>query len=271
MKNNRLFNAIGSIDERHIREDELADIAKLEDLGALKKRKPIKLRVVLIAAAAAALVLMVGAASRANGTFLFGYNDEYEHGFTFDLHSNEYTVPEECEPEPGKTYYEGRMDMPASELVKKFELPMLINENFSDIEAKIEKEKTWVLVSFSSRPGGSSASFGYYLRDNIIDKKVHFYTTYYLNTNGMKLTWSTHLTDGEPYEIIRLNNGSRCLVTDFGADFSYYGALFSFTLPDDEPEGYEDWTWDEQAAWQSEQPIPGIDTVKQVLADLGLL
>lgn len=255
---NPIFEALGDVNERHVPVTE-------------EKRSSKKLKIALISMiSAAALTLIVGAASRANSTFLFGYNDEYGHGFTLDLYSNEYTVPEECEPEPGKTFFAGSMDMPASELVKKFGLPMLMNENFSDIEAKKEYEKPFVIVSSGSSPADNSASFGYYLHDNIIDKRVRFYPTYYLNTDGMELKHYNDLSDGEAYEIIRLNNGSLCLVTEWDAHFCYYGAQFLITLPDDRPEGYEDWTFDEQAAWLSEQPSPGMDTVKQVLTDLGI-
>lgn len=257
-KINPIFEALSGVDERHVPVNE-------------KKRPGKKMKIALIAVvSAAALALIVGASSRANSTFLFGYNDSYDRGFTLELYSHEITVPEECLPEPGKDYFIGRVVMPASELVKKFGLPMLINDNFSDIEAKTDKEKPWVNYGPDS-PYCTAACFEYYLRDNITDRKVHFYTIYHSNVDTLKHTYSTHLTEGTSYEIVKLNNGSLCLVTCYGAEFAYYGASFSLTLPDEKPEGYEEWTQDKQESWLSEQPIPDMDAVKQVLTDLGLL
>lgn len=253
MKNNKLLNAIGTVDNRHIRADEFSGIAKLADIGSANKSKSKKLRVVLIAAAAAAVLAMcVGFSRLGDPRYSFKAGDGT--GFYFEVKlKNDIIIPDE--------YRNTDMTDPAiaeklpSELFREFNVDLLINDNFSE-----ELDFTPVKISNANgefiemrdinhprvAASGNMVVFEYRLYSKKLDKVVSVRAEVFCNSHfqsyGMEI-------DADEYEYITLKDGSDCYVDNSGAVFAHDGVKYSI--------GFEDKV--------------GFDAVKQVLRDLGVL
>lgn len=265
MKNNKLLNAMGTIDERHIREDELADIAKLEDPGALKKRKPIKMRAMLIAAAAvAALAAVVGFSPKTgNGrnTIIIGDN---EAAIALDLRAKNIIIPEKYLVT--SNFYGRQMEMTPSELVAEFGVePLGIhNDNFSeeiDFEPNpVRDGKTGELLwTYNGEPqlqiDDQCVEFHYYLQSKSLGRHINI-TAQYITDNRYSSSSNIGTYKGMLYEIIKLNNGTQCYVDKDSARFAYDGVKYKIGL------------WDYTREGGSENSL---DDTLQILRDLGVL
>lgn len=277
-KINPIFEALSGVDERHI--------------PIKKTKRPIK-RVIIAAAAAAAIVVSVSVIAgfrkppeRGDCQYTIVQEGVPDHTFELDLHSCNFTVPEGEEYVPQKTengssvrFYNKEMDMTSRELFEKFGITPLINDNFTDIDG--EKPLLDFHYSILDLPEyelyseNISAKFDYVLYNKNIEKNVRFTAKYESYSGGHGYFGSTDLLRGEPSELITLKDGSRCLVTKSQAVFSHDGALFEFEIDYDYeiPVGIETFPLDEQYRVVEEmiEAMPGIDVVKQVLTDLGVL
>ncbi len=253
MKNNKLLNAIGTVDDRHIRAEEFSGIAKLADPGSANKSKSKKLRVVLsAAAAAAALAMCVGFSRLGDPRYRFKAGDGT--GFYFEVKlKRDIIIPDE--------YRNTDMNDPViaeklpSELFKEFNVDLLINDNFSEeldfTPVKISNANgEFVEMCDINHPrvaaSGNMVAFGYKLYSKKLDKVVTVAAEVFYNSHfesyGMEI-------NGGEYEYITLKDGSDCYVDNSGAVFAHDGVKYSV--------GFEDKV--------------GFDAVKQVLRDLGVL
>lgn len=258
-KINPIFEALNGVDDRHIPVTQ-------------EKRSTKSLKIVLIAAAAAALALMVGFTTAAvRGRHRFGFYQENSAGHAFDLKltARELTVPKEFMPQDG--YYQSfdSVDMPPNELFEMFGLMLPINDKFTEINSK----KTTIDIGIVD--DNIEIEFNYTLYNKTIGGNVYFRTIYFSKIDNLTYQSNQGLLPGEPTEIITLNDGSLCMVTGSMAVFSLDGAHCEFVLPYDYeiPENYGQLSNKEQYRIVGEmiEAMPGIDTVKQVLADLGVL
>lgn len=246
----------------------------IETEGESMTKRKFKLKPLIIAAAAAAVAMLVGFTTgvvRGKHVFSFNKGSFIEQDFDFELKSRELTVPEEFKPQPGEYTFSGSVDMTPSELFEKFGITPPINDNFTDVADEKPTVKVGIIDEFTD------VKFQYVLYNKAVDKNVYFTTQYYSNTEKMTLHSNIHLIPGEPSEVITLNNGSSCMVTGSMAVFSRDGARCEFSLPDDYeveiPRNYGEMTEDEQRKIIAEviEAMPGIEAVKQVLADMELL
>lgn len=259
IKINPIFKALGDVEERHVPVNE-------------KKRPGKKIKIALIAVvSAAALAMIVGFVGTSGGKhkFSFGDDDSLDRGFYLDLTPQQFTVPDEFKPLPGEVDFSGNVDMPPSELFAKFGIELPTGENFTKV---LNKETTVELYMPNGVP--DDLKFWYVLHNNTIDEDVYFHALYFANADRTTYSYHWGLMPGEPSEIITLNNGSLCMVSASMAVFSYNGAQYEFTLPYeyDEPDNFGDLPRGEQKRILAElvEAMPGIDTVKQVLTDLGV-
>lgn len=252
---NPVFQALSGIDERHI-----------------PVKHPVKkLRIALIAAAAAALALLVGFVGTSGGKHRFSFDtgNRNSRGFDLDLTPQELTVPEEFMPPLGEVFFSGNVDILPSELFRKFGISPLITENFSETD-----ELPFVDI-FMPDGAVEDVNFTYELYDKNIKETVYFDVTCFANPDRM--TYRSHIgyLPGEPTEIVTLSSGSLCLLTGSEAVFSYNGAVYYVRLPYeyDEPDHFGELPESEKKRILAEliEAMPGIETVKQVLADLGIL
>lgn len=257
-KINPIFEALSGVDDRHIP-------------AAAKKSLSKRLKIVLIAAAAAALALMVGFTTAAvRGRHVFGFYQEKTAGHAFDLKlsAHEITIPEQFMPQDSP-HFTDSTDTPPGELFEMFGLTLPTNNNFTEIVS----QKT--AVDIGGLGDNIEVEFDYTLYNKTIGSEVYFSTRYFSKTDNLTYRSNLGLLPGEPSEVITLNDGSSCMVTGSIAVFSLDGAHCEFVLPYDYeiPENIGQLSDKKQHRIVGEmiEAMPGIDTVKQVLADLGVL
>lgn len=256
---NPIFKALGDVEERHIPVNE-------------KKRPGKKMKIALIAAAAAALTLLAGfTTSAVRGRHRFGFYRENSvgHAFDIELTARELTVPKEFIPQEGYHQSFDSVEMPPSELFEKFGLTLPINDNFTELSGKKPTVDVGILGD------NIEIEFNYTLYNKTIGRDVYFVTVYFSRTDNLSYNSKQGLLPGEPVEIITLSDGSLCMVTGYMAVLSLDGAhcTLQLSFEYDEPDNFGDLSRSEQERILAEliEAMPGIDTVKQVLADLGVL
>ncbi len=246
-----------------------ADNIKTAVLSRIEEGKPmkrIKIKPLIIAAATVTVALLAGfTVATRRGVFRIGNKPAFEYNLAeFDI-----TIPDEYKPTEENYYrYEGKVeDVGIEELFEMFNAPLLINDNFSvEIdETQVEKwhyhnETTGEEYSVSFEPFievfNGSVEFHYYLYDKNVGRNVLFEALYLTEQcgdafqvrNGVSVNHDKNL-----YEIITLNDGSKCFVDRRGADFTYNGARYQmYTLYPDERDR-------------------DIEITKQILRDLGVM
>ncbi len=224
-------------------------------------KKPMRLKVLVIAAAAAAISVLVGfTVATRHGEFSIGNKPAFEYNLSkFDI-----TIPDEYKPCEENMYtYHGKVDVGVEELFEMFNAPLLINDNFS---TEIDKEhvEKWTYknhntgeeyeVSFEPWISvfNSNVEFSYYLYDKNLERNVLFEALYLTEQCGEEFQVRSGVSGKiSGYEIITLNDGSKCFVHRSGADFAYNGVRYMmYPLNPDEPD---------------------IELTKQILKDLGVL
>lgn len=240
------------------------DDAIVSEAAPVERKRPKYFKPMMIAAAAAvaaAVSLLVGfTVATRQGEFRIGNKPAFE----FNLAHFDLTIPDEYKPCEENMYtYRGKVDVGVEELFEMFNAPLLINDNFSTEVDKAHVEKwtysnltTGEEYEISFEPWievfSSDVEFHYYLYDKNLNRNVLFEALYLTEQCGPEFAVRSGVSgkiDG--YEIITLNDGSKCFVDGHGADFAYKGVRYQmFTLNPDEP---------------------SIDITKQVLQDLGVL
>lgn len=261
---NPIFEAMSGLDENYA----------AESVKPRKKKMKKPLKIALIAVAAAGLAIIVGflGTDGAKHTFSFGSKNSTQRGFYLNLTPQPLTVPDEFKPPSGEMFFHGDSYRPISEVFEQFGLTPLLSDNVTDTNESLTFTVT-VPNSFQSH-----VTFRYVLHDNIIDEDVEIRATYYQNPTRTDISYHMGLFPGEPTEIITLKDGSKCMVSGSRAVFSYGGAEFTITFyyEFDDPNyyyyNYEKLSESEQKQFLAElvEAMPGIDTVKQVLVDLGV-
>lgn len=233
-KTNPIFEALSSVDERHIHVEAVKQPTK-------------KIKIALIAViSAAALSLLVGfttAVVRGQHTFGFSKGSSAEHDFELDFTPQKFTIPDEYMPQLEFGVFQGYTDTPFGELMSEFNITPLISDNFTETN-----QKTRISVFYDSIED-QQVDFLYTLYDKNIGRNVIFKAEYFSNPENITYEGHIGLPPGEPTKVIALNNGASCLITNTTAIFSYNGVSYSVNCDE----------------------MPGIDIVKQVLADLGVL
>ena len=223
------------------------------------------------AAAVAALSLMVGfTVEVVRGDHIFGFYQENsaDKAFELTLSAHEITVPNEFVPQNNYSSFTD-VDTPPGELFEMFGLTLPINDNFTEIADKTTDLDVSILDE------NIEVQFNFTLYNKTIGSETDISARYFSNTNKLSYRANRGLLPGEPSEIITLNNGSQCLVTRSLAVFSLDGAHYELRLPYDYdvPDNIDQLPEKEQYKIVEEmiEAMPGIDTVKQVLADLGAI
>ena len=255
-KINPIFEALSNVDDRHIP-------------VAQEKRPAIKLKIILVAAAVVTALALAGFTTSTVRKHLFGFYGEgvTEHSFELKLTSHEITVPEEFMPNPDEHHFSDGTDIPPSELFEMFGLKSPINDNFTEVNDKL----TYFDVGILDDP---NVRFEYTLFNKSINQNV-FFSARYFSTDNLTYTAHEGLLPKEPNKVITLKDGSLCMITKSKAVFSYDGAEFRFEIDYDYevPANIGEMTIAEQYRVVDEmiEAMPGMDAVKQVLADLDLL
>lgn len=257
--------------------DKSTENIKTAVMSRIEEEKPMKhfkIKPLIIAAAAVVTVTVLAGFTTAvvTGKHVFSFNkgNSIERAFDLNLESRELTIPEEFKSQNGEPCFSDNVDITPSELLEKFGINPPINDNFTEVE----DSKPNVEIH-SDVDGFTQIGFQYSLYNKTIDKNVFFTAHYYSNTDKMTYNAGTSLLPGEPNEVITLKNGASCMVSASSAVFSYDGAHWEFvadygySIPSD----YGEMTEDEQMVIINEviEAMPGIDAVKQVLADMELL
>lgn len=237
---NSIFEALDELNENYA--------AEAVTISRKNLKKPLK--IAIIAAAAAVVALMVGfttAVVKGQHNVGFTKGDSMEYFFELDLTPQNFIIPDEYMSKLDMGFlYQGYSDKHLGELMSEFNLSPLISDNFEETD-----QRTKVNINRYNEQD-QELEFVYTLYDKNLSMEISFLARYYLDPEN--LTSDTHIEfpAGESTEIITLNNDSSCLVTESMAIFSYNGVRYELYLPNDET-------------------MFGIDTVKQVLADLGVL
>lgn len=244
-----------------------------ETEGNTMTKRKLRIKPLIIAAAAAAVALLAGfTTSVVRGKHVFSFNkgNSIEQDFDLDLKSRELTIPEEFKPQNGELDFRDSVDMTPRELLEKFGITPPFNDNFTDVADRKPR------VEIYSYDGDTSVKFYYVLYNKAVDKNVHFETHYFSYAEKMTFNSRLGLFPGEPTEVITLKNGAKCMVSACRAVFSYDGAKWEFFLDYDDtmiPDNYGELSKKEQKKIIAEmiEAMPGIEAVKQVLADMELL
>ena len=254
-KINPIFEALSNVNDRHI------PVTREEKSS--KKHK-----IILVAAVAAAIATLAGFTTSTVQKHLFGFYGEgvTEHSFELKLTSHEITVPEEFMPNPDEHHFSESTDIPPSELFEMFGITLPINDNFTEVN-----EQSTFDVGILDDP---NVRFEYTLFNKSINQNV-FFSARYFSTDNLTYTAHEGLLPKEPNEVITLKDGSLCMITKSKAVFSCDGAHFRFEIDYDYevPANVGEMTEDEQYQVVDEmiEAMPGMEAVKQVLKDLGLL
>ncbi len=260
MKDNRLFNALGGLDDSHFRAEELECLTKIGENAAVK-RKPAKK--IIIAAIAAAAVLVLGLMV---GFYNAGHPDyvlEAKDGTTmyYDVHLKTFDIPEEyikfemngnikvydfngvmVEKRPSELFAEfGLTPLTSENFTEEFDYTPLVAFTYPNGEDFLMQKYPWVCVQ------GNTVDFGYVLYDKVIDEEILFGATYLYNSHHRH----HEKFNDKVFEWIDLKGGVGCYINDSGAVFSYDGAMYSINFFEPNKHDFE--------------------LVKQVLVDLGLL
>lgn len=229
MKINSVYEAIGGVDDRFVSE-----------AAAARKKRPMML---IVAAAAAALTLLVGAAvvSNNNSTFSIGKDP----AFNMELKKYNITIPAEYMPTEENMYiYTGKVDIGVVELFEKFNAPMLINDKFSaEINPEAEGVVPWTYENLNTgeeyEVNGepfikvylSSVDFTYYLYSKSLDRNISFYAFYLTQNASSDFGFHDGINADTPdIEVIKLRDGSGCVVGAGFAEFSYNGVIYRIAL-----------------------------------------
>lgn len=248
IKSNPIFEAMGNID------NEIA--ANAFKAAERSKRKPLK--IVLISAAAVALLGIVGFTGAGNGRYVISIGNEKQ--FCLDVYPQEITIPEEFDYNKAQnlSFWE-YVDVPLEEVFEKFGVSPLMNDNFS---TENSREPLWVKDMSTGEvwynhienplvaTDYNSVELGYYLYNKTVDRDVYFTVTYYLGNPD-----TSHGVGAGKYEILRLKNGSECYIDSNYAIFAHEGVKYELACCYDYDAG----------------ETAHIDTIKQVLSDLGVL
>lgn len=248
-------------------------LIETEGISMTETKRKIRIKPLIIAAAAVAVLLLAGFTTAVvKGKHVFSFNNEnsMEQGFDLTLEPRELTIPEEFKPQNGENFFSDNVDMPPRELLEKFGITPPFNDNFTDI-ADYKAN-----VSIRSFDDDTNVSFLYNLYNKSVDSNIMFNVMYFSYADRLDFHSHTGLLPGEPTEVITLKNGARCMVSASMAVFSYDGAFWEFRLDYDDsmiPDNYGELTEKEQRKIVAEmiEAMPGIDAVKQVLADMELL
>lgn len=241
----QLFKAIGNIDD---------DIAANAIEAAQHKRKPAKLRVILIAAAAAALTLFVGFAAvyksnvELNGEPVFEYNIKIHDEVVCP------SVEELTEMgadihvyDPNLLEYEIK-DIDPRDITRKYNAALLAGESFSradlkgystaDRDAEEYRElflsKTRVVEADNYRDDGmygSYVNFNYWLADDRLDIPVYFRVVCMTGDYNASLThkFTSVKPDGSDFGVIDLNHNEKALIHQSDNDGSSMTSYATFT------------------------------------------
>lgn len=201
--------------------------------------KPIFLRVGIIAAAAAMLVLGVGFAAKVTGVFGTGKDaftlDDLTIRFNEQYH--EITIPDEFKMRDDNFDNYRPENMKPSEMFAKFGVSPLLNDNFLEKTDNLEVLMLSHLIEFK-----------YILQDKKLGTEVYIRARYNIVEN-MQSVGTTEARDPYP-EVVTLNDGSSCIVTSNWATFAYDGVFYHFSVYGEEKSH---------------------DITKQILTDLGIL
>lgn len=224
-------------------------------------KKPIRLKVLVIAAAAAAISVLVGFTVAArHGEFRIGNKPAFE----FNLAKFDITIPDKYKPCEENMYnYAGKVDIGVEELFQMFNAPLLINDNFStDIDTDDVEQWTYKNLNtgeeydVGAEPWMNVFSdyvyFEYYLYDKNLQRNIHLSALYLTEDCSSEFGVHSGVSSKiEEYEILTLNDGSKCFVGAGGAEFAYNGVRYCFNL--------------------TNIGERSIELTKQVLDDLGVL
>lgn len=226
---NPLFDAMNNIDDSVITNAEKSN------------KKSIFLRVGIIAAAAAMLVLGVGFAAEITGVFGTG-KDTFTLGndltIQFNIQYHEITIPDEFKARDDYFDCYRPENMKPSEMFAKFGVSPLMNDNFLESCDNLE-----VIMLIPTE-----IDFSYLLQDKKLGNEVYIKAIYHTVEN---MTRDGHTDDEDPHpEVVTLNDGSSCIVTSNMATFAYDGVYYHISIYGEEKSH---------------------DVTKQILADLGIL
>lgn len=240
---NPIFEAMSCLDENYAAESIKPRKGKM--------KKPLKIAVIA-AAFAAALSLLAGFMSSTSDRFRVKFltKNSSEHGFYLDLKPHEYTIPDEYKSTFTDDHYRGFADILPGELLEKFGLSILTSENFTDtkdVAYQRNYDYTWEPYFDVDE---FKATFDYFLRDKKIGANVWFRAEYIADIDRVEISARYRFDENNDPEIITLNDGSPCMVSDTMAVFAYNGV------------GYR--LWFDYGEEQS------TELYKQVLADLGI-
>lgn len=167
--------------------------------------------------------------------------DNTDYGIEFNLTLQDYTIPEEYLSSNIFGFESGFTDTVPSELFPKFGITMLTSDNFTDTKSVYNRihDKNGNIYSWEPYVGISSTAkvdtvicFEYYLYDKNIDRNIHFRSIYFSDIGMLEYNkvfrYEIHSYKEEEVdaEVIKLNDGSQCVVTDSTAFFSYNGVLY---------------------------------------------
>ena len=259
-KINPIFEALSNVDDRHI------PVAQEKRTA---KRFKTALKAAALAAAITTLAGFTTAAVRGQYNFSFYKENSAEHTFELNITSQEFTVPEEFMPRSGAPIFSDSLDVQPHELFERFGIAPPINDNFTEAEDKRAS------VEVHDHDDALEVRFQYVLYNKTIGNNVQFTADYFSKTENMTCHISRGLLPGEPSEVITLNDGSLCMVTKSEAVFAHNGVYFEIEIPYDHeiPINVDQMPIDEQYQVVAEiiEAMPGIEAVKQVLADFGVL
>lgn len=192
--------------------------------------------------------------------------DNTDYGIMYNVTLQEYTIPEEFLSSNIYGFEDKYTDTVPSELFPKFGITMLTSDNFTDTKSVYNRSNyhgniySWEPSVWISSEGGvdTQICFIYYLYDKKIDRNIRFASFYISNTR--MLEWNKKFgyvinsdEDEKDAEVITLNDGSQCVVTDSEALFSYNGVRYDMSFD------------------RNDFNTSSIEELKQVLADLGVL
>ncbi len=233
-KINPIFEALSDVDERHFTVTQ-------------EKRHTKKLKIALIAAAAAVLMLIVGFSiprTKSYGKYKFYYGISANDFIVFDLTPQTITFPEDLVFEDWLC--SGKLET-ISDVCETFGITPIVNDNFTVGD---RYNRCIEYNAFDADGLKQSLIIDYYLYDRNLGDYIRLESTHESDVNFAETNDGGRSYDN--VEIITLKDSSSCVLTDICAHFSNAGARYSIDLS------------------YGEKPHTRND-VKQVLADLGVL
>lgn len=255
MKNNRIFNALSGLDDSHFRMEEFESISNIGGSSIVKRRNFKRIAIVsAVAAAVLSVGLLVGFSNDVVGNKNYVYEVYDGSKMYYDIHlKDESTIPEKYIDNEAYLKDEGWIDVDEkpSELFAEFGLQPLTSKNFTE-----DFEFTYTSDDFlfntgnpTVRAGFRRADFVYPLYDNVIGDTVLFSAQYFFGDEDVYHSVGNGIKT--EYEWVKLKDGTKCYVCDTIAMFSYDGAMYTASFYNNK--------------------LDGIENIKQILVDLGLL